>query len=103
LIFRSKAAEGASSTSSSSDDLDSLLGTNRAFSGVVIDPVPSGIRKSGAFDDIEVEARYLCPFSKHFFVASRSGIDCFKAWSFSGNSFDESQSFVKSQCDQMFL
>ncbi len=40
--FRSKGTEG-SSNSSSSEDLDSLLGANRAFSGVVIDPVPAGV------------------------------------------------------------
>lgn len=37
---------GLSSNTTSSEDLDSLLGSNRAFSGVVIDPVPGG-RKSG--------------------------------------------------------
>jgi hypothetical protein len=52
--FRSKGTEG-SSNSSSSEDLDSLLGANRAFSGVVIDPVPAGIRKSGNFDDVEFD------------------------------------------------
>ena len=52
-LDRSKAAAG-SSNSSSSEDFDSLLGANRAFSGVVIDPVPAGIRKSGNFDDLEV-------------------------------------------------
>jgi hypothetical protein len=30
--------------------LDSLLGANRAFSGVVIDPVPAGVRKSSDGD-----------------------------------------------------
>ena len=30
--------------------MDSLLGANRAFSGVVIDPVPAGVRKSSEND-----------------------------------------------------
>ena len=51
LTFRSKAADSSSSNTSSSEDLESLLGANRAFSGVVIDPVPAGVRKSSTFDD----------------------------------------------------
>ena len=55
FFFRSAKTAESSSNTSSSEDLDSLLGANRAFSGVVIDPVPSGVRKSSTFDDQDAE------------------------------------------------
>lgn len=38
--------------------MEGLFGVNRAFSGVVIDPVPAGIRKSGNFDDLEIDSNH---------------------------------------------
>jgi hypothetical protein len=42
---------GLSSNTTSSEDLDSLLGSNRAFSGVVIDPVPGGRKPAGNIEN----------------------------------------------------